>query len=170
MKTLKIFLVAAVCMAVATTGFTQKIRSESFKVAGECGACKKKIEKSAKEAGATYAVWDQHTKILKLSYAAGIDVSSIQQKIADAGYDTPEFRAPDAAYNSLDKCCQYVRQALKKSANCCGSDECKMKDGKCADMTACKEKGCCKDDADCGKKACCEKTASIDKGGVAEKQ
>jgi len=160
MKTLKIFLIAAVCMSVATAGFTQKVRTESFKVNGECGTCKKKIEKSAKEAGATYAVWDMHSKILKITYNAGINVSAIQQRIAEAGYDTPNFRATEDAYNSLDKCCQYERKAVTKAASCCGSADCKMKDGKCADMTACKEKSCCKDDADCVNKACCEKDAT----------
>jgi len=158
MKMLKIFLVAAVC--ISTVASAQKTRTESFKVAGECGTCKKKIEKAAREAGATYAAWDMHTKILKLSYNAGTDVASIQQKIADAGYDTPKFRASDAAYNSLDKCCQYDRQVAMKSADCCGSADCKMKDGKCADMAACKEKGCCKEDADCAQKGCCEKAGA----------
>jgi hypothetical protein len=111
-----------------------------------------------------------HTKILKLTYNAGTDVAAIQQRIADAGYDTPKFRATDAAYNSLDKCCQYERQVAKQSANCCGSNECKMQDGKCADMTACKEKGCCKDDADCAAKSCCEKAGAVDKGATSEKQ
>ena len=176
MKTLKIFLIAAVCISTVTHSYSQKTRSESFKVAGECGTCKKKIEKAAKEAGATYAAWDMHTKILKLSYNAGTDVTAIQQRIADAGYDTPKFKATDAAYNSLDKCCQYDRQIAAKSATCCGSDECKMsagssgKDGKCADMAACKEKGCCKEDADCAQKGCCEKVATTDKGATSDKQ
>src|SRR5678815_1463997 len=166
MKMLKIFFVAAVCMSIATQGYSQKTRTESFKVAGECGTCKKKIEKAAKEAGASYAAWDMHTKMLRLTYNAGTDVAAIQQRIADAGYDTPKFRATDAAYNSLDKCCQYDREAAAKPANCCGSEECKMKDGKCADMTACKEKGCCKDDADCAQKGCCEKAEAVGKQGL----
>lgn len=158
MKTLKIILVAAVCIATTARTYSQKTRTESFKVAGECGTCKKKIEKSAREAGATYAAWDQHTKILKVSYNAGTDVSAIQQKIADAGYDTPKFRATDEAYNSLDKCCQYERQAMKKTAACCASNDCKMKDGKCADMASCTGKSCCKDEADCASRSCCDKT------------
>ena len=169
MKMLKIFIVAAVCISTVTQGYSQKTRTESFKVAGECGTCKKKIEKAAKEAGATYAAWDMHTKILKLSYNAGTDVTAIQQRIADAGYDTPKFKATDAAYNGLDKCCQYDRQVTAKSVDCCGSDDCKMKNGKCADMAACKDKGCCKEDADCSAKACCEKAAA-DKSASVEKQ
>src|SRR6185295_7654472 len=117
MKTLKIFLVAAVCLSATVAGHSQKTRTESFKVAGECGTCKKKIEKAAKEAGATYAAWDMNSKILKLSYNAGTDVAVIQQRIANAGYDTPKYRATDAAYNSLDKCCQYDRQIAMKSTN-----------------------------------------------------
>jgi len=170
MKMLKIFLVAAICTATVTHGYSQKTRTESFKVAGECGTCKKKIEKAAKEAGATYAAWDMHTKILKLSYNAGTDVTAIQQRIADAGYDTPKFKATDAAYNSLDKCSQYDRQTAAKSANCCSSDDCKMIDGKCADMAACKEKGCCKEDADCAQKGCCEKVATSGKGATSDKE
>ena len=169
MKMLKIFFVAAICIS-SVAAYAQKTRTESFTVAGECGTCKKKIEKAARDAGATYAAWDMHSKILKLTYNAGTDVSTIQQRIADAGYDTPKFKATDAAYNSLDKCCQYDRQIALKSANCCGSDECKMKDGKCTDMTACKEKGCCKDDADCANKGCCEKAAGVDADASAKKQ
>ena len=157
MKTLKIFLTAVICISVAATSYSQKTKTESFKVAGECGTCKKKIERSATEAGATYAAWDMHTKILKVTYNAGTDVSAIQKNIADAGYDTPKFRASDDAYNSLDKCCQYDRQAAKKPASCCGSNDCKMENGKCADMAACKDKGCCKDNADCINKNCCQK-------------
>jgi len=169
MKMLKIFLVCTLCVALAATGYSQKIRTESFKVSGECGTCKKKIEKSAKEAGATYAAWDQQTKMLKVSYSAAIDVAAIQQKIADAGYDTPKFKAPDESYNALDKCCQYDRQSVKKQANCCGSEDCKMKDGKCTDMAACKDKGCCKDNADCSKRGCCDKSEAADKNTSSEK-
>jgi periplasmic mercuric ion binding protein len=175
MKMLKIFLVAAVCISTLAA-HAQKTRTESFNVAGECGTCKKKIEKAAREAGATYAAWDMQSKILKVTYNAGTDVAAIQQRIADAGYDTPKFRATDVAYNSLDKCCQYDRQPIKTAANCCGSADCKMsagsagKDGKCADIAACKEKGCCKEDADCANKACCEKAAAGNKDAAAEKQ
>ena len=154
---------AVLTTTVSVTAYCQKTRTESFKVAGECGTCKKKIEKSAREAGATYASWDQHTKILKLTYNAGTDVSAIQQKIADAGYDTPLFRATDEAYNTLDKCCQYERQSVNKPADCCADPACKMKDGKCANMTFCGDKNCCKDNTDCLKRGRCEKTTPDEK-------
>jgi hypothetical protein len=163
MKTLKIFLMAVLCTTVVVTAHSQKTKTESFKVAGECGTCKKKIETSARQAGATYAFWDQHTKILKVTYNTGTDVSVIQQRIANAGYDTPLFRATDDSYNKLDKCCQYERQSVNKPADCCADPACKMKDGKCVDMTSCGDKACCKDNADCDKKGCCEKAVSEEK-------
>jgi hypothetical protein len=168
MKTIKIFLVTVVCFAAVTTGYSQKTKTESFKVSGECGTCKKKIESSAKAAGATSAFWDQDTKILKVSYNAGADVSAIQKSIADAGYDTPKFRAPDEAYNNLDKCCQYQRLDVKKVDDRCTNPDCKMKDGKCADMTVCKENSSCKNE-NCMKKSCCDESATVEKGSASEK-
>lgn len=160
MKTLKIFAVAAVCMALTATSFSQKLKTETFKVSGECGMCKKKIEKAAKEAGASYALWNKKTKMLKVNYSVlSTSATSIQQKIADAGYDTPGFKATDEAYNKLDACCQYDREVSK--TNCCASG-CEMKDGKCTDEAACKEKGCCKNSGTDKNSNCCssEKTTA----------
>ena len=55
-------------MAVAMAGFAQLAKTENLKVSGECGMCKKKIEKAAKEGGASYALWDVDTKILTIKY------------------------------------------------------------------------------------------------------
>lgn len=68
--------------------------------------CKKKIEKAAKEAGASLAVWNQESKVLKVSYnPASTSNKKIQESIAAVGYDTRDIVATDAAYNSLDECC-----------------------------------------------------------------
>jgi hypothetical protein len=152
MKTLKIFLITTLFIAIANFAIAQKVKTETFKVSGECGMCKKKIETAAKNAGATNALWSSQTKMLKVTYAATVSSSAIQQKIADTGYDTPQFKATDEAYNSLDKCCQYERAV--KEQTCCGV-KCDMKDGKCTDEAACKEKGCCKDSEKCKEMGCC---------------
>ena len=34
-------------------------------------------------------------------------LSTIQQSIADSGHDTPEIKAVDAVYNTIDPCCKY---------------------------------------------------------------
>ncbi len=67
MKTLKIFLLSSAFVIFAQVGFAQ-VKSETLKVAGECGMCKKKIETAAKSAGATYTVWDEDSKELKVKY------------------------------------------------------------------------------------------------------
>ena len=152
MKTLRIFSIISFFLAMANVSIAQKVKSETFKVSGECGLCKKKIEKAAKEAGATYALWSPQTKLLTVSYASTTGVSVIQQRIAEAGYDTPGYKATDDAYNALDACCQYERNT--KVQTCCGV-ACDMKDGKCTDEAACKEKGCCKDSEKCKEMGCC---------------
>ncbi|HKB45016.1 MAG TPA: hypothetical protein VKC90_11525 [Chitinophagaceae bacterium] len=152
MKTLRIFSIISFFLAMANLSIAQKAKTETFKVSGECGMCKKKIETAAKSAGATYASWSPQTKLLKVSYASATGVSVIQQRIAEAGYDTPNYKATDDAYNALDACCQYERNT--KVQTCCGVT-CDMKDGKCTDEAACKEKGCCKDSEKCKEMGCC---------------
>lgn len=138
MKTLRIFPLISFLFAVLAlpkASFAQA-KTETLKVSGQCGMCKKKIEKAAKDAGATYAVWNINTKILTIKYSsASTNTAKIQQKIAGVGYDTPDYKTTDEAYNKLDECCQYERSTNTK-ASCC-------KDGKCT-----KEghdgKDCCK--------------------------
>ena len=126
MKTLKIFPIITLFLAVADLSFAQDIKTEALKVSGECGMCKKKIEKAAKDAGATYAVWSTQTKVLTIRYnSLSSNSAKIQQKIAGVGYDTPDFKATDEAYNKLDKCCQYdrektnINEAVNKEKSCC---------------------------------------------------
>ena len=165
MKTLKIFSITssiflAVVLSLPKDSFAQKTTTETLNVSGECGMCKKKIEKAAKAAGASYAVWSTATKVLTVKYnSLSTNSAKIQQKIADAGYDTPKFKATDDAYNNLDECCQYNR-TMSKDEKCC-SEQCEMssgssgKDGKCVNEAACKEKGCCKDSEKCKEMGCC---------------
>ena len=108
MKTFKLFSIIVICLLITSSVFAQKEKTESFKVSGECGMCKKKIEKAAKEAGATFASWSATTKILKVTYNVNASgTTAIQQTIANNGYDTPQFKASDDAYKALDECCQY---------------------------------------------------------------
>ena len=87
MKTLKLFFSLAI-MLIASFSFAQT-KTEQFKVSGECGTCKKKIEKAAKSAGASYALWDASSKMLTVKFAsATASKTKIEQSIADAGYDT----------------------------------------------------------------------------------
>ena len=162
MKTLRIFSLITLFLAIANLSIGQKAKTETFKVSGECGMCKKKIEKAAKDAGACFATWNIQTKMLKVTYnVSNTSVPAIQERIAGVGYDTPGYKSSDEAYNKLDACCQYERKTIKKEMGCCVAG-CEMKDGKCKDEATCKAKGCCKDSEACKEKGCCghEKTAT----------
>lgn len=178
MKTLRVFPIVALLMAAATISYGQKVKSESFKVSGNCGMCKSKIEKAAKEAGAKDASWDAETKELTVKYnSSSTNAAKIQEKIAEVGYDNAGFKATVDSYNKLHGCCKYDRTADVK-ADCCKDGKCTMaghdgkdcckdgnsmdccKDGKCT-MAGHDGKDCCKD----GKKMDCCKDGKCTKEG-----
>lgn len=160
MKAFKIYMLAAAGVLFSLSAVAQT-KTETFKVSGNCGMCKSKIEKAAKEAGAKEAKWDADAKSITVTYkTASTNTAKIQEKIAIAGYDNEGAKAAEDAYNKLPACCHYDREAsmANHKASCC-TDKCEMKDGKCADMAACKEKGCCKDEATCKANGCCSDKA-----------
>lgn len=83
-----------------------------FEVSGNCGMCKKTIEKAAKAvAGVTTADWDVETHQFNIAFdPAKISVDKVHQAIAAAGYDTDMVRGDEAAYSNLHGCCQYERR------------------------------------------------------------
>jgi len=145
MKTLKIFLLSSLFIFFAQVVNAQT-KSATFKVAGECGMCKKKIETAAKNAGATYALWDVTSKALNVKYEGQSSIEAkIQEGIAAVGYDTPNYKATDEAYNKLHDCCKYERVSEQKS--CCNGTSSTKEDCKkcCADGKCSTAKGCCND-------------------------
>ncbi|MFM7671247.1 MAG: heavy-metal-associated domain-containing protein [Bacteroidota bacterium] len=141
-------------------------QSATFQVSGNCGMCKSRIEKAAKEAGATDADWNMDSKQLAVQFPSGTTLASIQQKVAAVGHDNAGARAKDDVYNKLHGCCKYDRTAAapaSEKAACCAAGE----SGKHDDMKSggsCCNKPCCKDGkcANCGD--CC-KDGKCTKGG-----
>jgi hypothetical protein len=146
MRTLKILSIALIGLSISLTSFSQKEKTETIKVSGNCGMCKKKIETAAKDAGAKYASWNVDTKVLTVKYSSkSTDNAKIQQAVAKTGYDTEKIKATDEAYNNLHACCKYERADAKSS--CCDDEKCNKDD--CGDMSCCKKEGsekagCCK--------------------------
>lgn len=114
-KSIKHFTLAFISILAFSFTYAQSADvADSLVVNGNCGMCKKNIEKSATEAGATYAFWDRKTKMLNIKYdASKTDRRKIEQKIAEKGYDTENVKASEEAYNKLEECCQYERKELK---------------------------------------------------------
>jgi uncharacterized protein YabN with tetrapyrrole methylase and pyrophosphatase domain len=115
------FIIASILSIILTTTVVSAQtksapKTETVKIWGNCGMCKTTIEKAAKDAGATTAVWNKTTKMLKITYLeSATSNAKIQEKIASVGYDTKDVTAPDAVYNELPECCQYERKAAKKN-------------------------------------------------------
>ena len=115
MKPVKTSLILFCSILSFQFAFAQTTKTATIAVNGNCGSCKKNIEKSALAAGATSASWDKKTKFLNISFDPAVSNSAkIQTAIAGAGYDTQDFKASDSAYNKLDECCQYDRKDLKE--------------------------------------------------------
>jgi|SRR5688572_6632110 len=149
MNTFKILSLSFFMIALSTTAIAQT-KTEKISVAGECGMCKKKIEKAATAAGASYAAWNADTKELTVKYnSSSTNTAKIEQAVAAAGYDTKNQKAADETYDKLDDCCKYERTTTNEAkADCC-------KDGKCTDCKDAKD-GKCKKDMSCCKEGKCE--------------
>ncbi len=163
MKTLQLFLLSFVFLSFSHIAAAQE-KTDTLKVAGNCGMCKKKIETAAKSAGASYAQWNVDAKTLVVKYnSTSANAAKIQQSIAKAGYDTEAVKATDEAYKKLHSCCQYDRSAAA-SADCCQDGQCKAGADCCKDKS-CKKESCAEgkcahhDQAalESGQSSCCKK-------------
>jgi periplasmic mercuric ion binding protein len=85
----------------------------SFKVYGNCGMCKTRIEAALKGVeGVRSAVWNMETKMITVTFNPHVlQLKDIHQKIAAAGHDTDQVKADEDAYKKLPKCCKYKRAA-----------------------------------------------------------
>ncbi len=117
MKTQKtiLFLVIAFIVSAITVNSTAKpLHNETatFKVYGNCGMCKNRIESSLKGInGVTNADWDVKTKALTVTYNPHvISLDDIHKKVASVGHDTDKIKADDKTYEALMGCCQYERK------------------------------------------------------------
>lgn len=116
MKTIRLILVAFFAVLVVAGCNTQNqnkkasSKTEEIKVLGECGMCKTRIEDAMKIDGIAEAVWNQETKLLRVTYNPALITSDdIQKKAASVGHDTDKYRADDDVYASLPGCCHYER-------------------------------------------------------------
>ena len=91
---------------------SSKNEKKSIEVLGNCGMCKKRIEKAAFSVkGVKYASWDNSSGQLRLIYnGLKTDINTIEKQIAAKGHDTEHHITSDKVYDRLPACCQYVRK------------------------------------------------------------
>jgi copper chaperone CopZ len=112
--------VLAFLLSTVITAQNQSAATKTFQVSGNCGMCKKTIEKAARIPGVKSAVWDVKTKNLVLTYNEDkTNPEQVLREVAYAGYDNELYVAPDNAYNDLHGCCKYKRsgKAQQESKN-----------------------------------------------------
>lgn len=88
-----------------------EIVAKDIFVAGNCGMCQARIEKTAKSvAGVVNAEWDKDNKMLTLEYdSSQTSIGEVSESIAKAGHDTKYSKAGEDVYDNLPGCCQYDR-------------------------------------------------------------
>ncbi len=81
----------------------------TFGVRGNCGMCKKTIEKAAHSVeGVSKATWNKKTKKMMVSFDASKTTEmAIHKAIAASGYDTEKVKGSETTYNNLPGCCKY---------------------------------------------------------------
>lgn len=94
------------------------IQKEHYSVKGNCDMCKARIEKAAKEAGATTANWIGEEQMLYIDFdTSKTDADKILKKVADVGHDNEKYQSSDATFSKLPKCCIYDRDLAFGQAN-----------------------------------------------------
>jgi mercuric ion binding protein len=90
----------------------------SFGVRGNCGMCKRTIEKAANSVGGVMnAIWDVDQKKIAVSFdESKIDAMAIHTAIAASGYDTEKVAGNEAAYKDLPGCCKYDHEMVMNVA------------------------------------------------------
>ena len=90
----------------------------SFGVRGNCGMCKRTIEKAANSVGGVLnAIWDVDQNKIAVSFdESKIDAMAIHTAIAESGYDTEKVAGNEAAYEDLPGCCKYDHEMVMNVA------------------------------------------------------
>lgn len=121
---MKALIVVLALAFIQLIGFTQskgsvKTETVEFKVYGNCGMCKNRIEKALKVDGVESAGWDANSKMVTVVYdKKNITKDQLHELVAEAGHDTDLVRAEDETYNKLHSCCKYERaEIIMEEAN-----------------------------------------------------
>lgn len=114
----KIFGIIALLISFSSISFAQEskdIATEKVHVSGNCGDCKKRIEKAAFVPGVKRAEWDVDSKVLTVTYRPSkTSINQIETSIAKVGYDAGDVKASDDSYKKLPKCCAYKDEGAEK--------------------------------------------------------
>lgn len=108
MKRLIVFLLIIFSSLSLFAQEKKDIVTEHYKVSGNCGQCKKRIENAAYIRGVKRAEWDKTTGELTIIYRPSqTNAKAILEHVARAGHDSELAKATDEDYKKLPHCCSY---------------------------------------------------------------
>jgi hypothetical protein len=108
MKNIIVLFALIVSLSSFVSAQESTVKETEFKVFGNCGQCKTRIEKSLKIKEVKSVKWNKQTKMLSVAYLSpAITPDSLQKRIAAVGHDTDKYLAADSVYNELPSCCLY---------------------------------------------------------------
>ncbi len=121
-----ILIITILCFS-AQASFTQikNAKTDSIKIYGNCGMCKKTIEKAGTKNKLYSTDWNEETKFAIITYdSKKSQLDDVLKSIALSGYDNSTYLAPEEAYNNLHECCKYERdqKTLAKGTAVSASD------------------------------------------------
>lgn len=106
-------ILMAIMLLLSFNGCNAQIKNaktETVKIYGNCGMCKKTIEKAGNLKKVASVDWNKDTKLAIITYdTKKTNQAEILKRIALVGYDSDSFLAPDNAYEKLPGCCRYER-------------------------------------------------------------
>ncbi len=110
---MKTKVLSLVCMfLIGTMAVVAQVKTEKFKVYGNCGMCQARIEKAAKSVeGVTKAKWNSDNQMLTVTFdESKAKVTDIHKAVAKVGHDTDLEKADATVYSNLPGCCKYDRK------------------------------------------------------------
>jgi copper chaperone CopZ len=119
-----IALIITTLFGITESNIYAKPKKVEFKVFGNCGMCKSRIEKALKVEGVESAVWDEDTKIASVVFdQSKVSEEQFHKIAAKVGHDTEKYRASDEDYSKLPGCCKYEREEINDNDNHKPKDE-----------------------------------------------
>ncbi|WP_418360078.1 DUF3347 domain-containing protein [Sphingobacterium detergens] len=112
-------IITACLLATSIYTYAQDntMTTQTVKISGNCGMCKKTIEKAGNSADAKVD-WNEDNQTANVSFnAEKTSLDAVLKKVALAGYDNEKYLAPATTYADLHGCCQYDRTLNAPPAN-----------------------------------------------------
>jgi len=104
----------AIMILLSSSAINAQIKNSkttTLKIYGNCGMCKKTIEKAANLQNIATVEWNKETKIATMTFdSVKTNQEDILKRVANAGYDSETMKASSASYDALPGCCQYERK------------------------------------------------------------